>query len=107
MTDTSKEAVARMVYDVMGDSHYRGKCADLLRALESERDALRAQLQAARDAALEEAAAKMDNASANAIRMSESVTGVEKRDLQTSGISHSYAAQAIRALKSTSAEGDG
>lgn len=68
-------------------------------AAEDERDTLRQKLHNARDEALEEAAAKMDTASIKANRQVDKTSGKEKRDYQTSAIRHSFAAQAIRALK--------
>lgn len=60
MTDTSKEAVESLVYDLkLEEWDY---ASQVVRALLSERDELRAQLQAARDEALEEAALMCDEA---------------------------------------------
>jgi hypothetical protein len=68
------------------------------RALLSERDALRAQLQAARDEALEEAAKIVVDEGKEALKYSSEVIAKTYCD---------DAALKIRALKSTSAEGEG
>ena len=100
MTDTSKEAVERVICDPSIRMVDRGGqptldgCAaiiDTARALLSERDALRAQLQAARDEALEEAA--------KAVEWKYQDTDQKGQKL--------WAHNVIRALKSTSAEGEG
>jgi|26BtaG_2_1085354.scaffolds.fasta_scaffold10234_3 hypothetical protein len=79
----------------------------LAKDLEDERDALRAQLQTARDEALEEAANLMRTAAENCRK--EFVyppKTQDQRDYQTGAILHSNAAKAIATLKSTSTEGD-
>jgi hypothetical protein len=105
MTDTSKEAVERVIcapiirmVDRGGQPTLDGCAAiiDTARALAAERDALRAQLQAARDEALEEAAKIVVDEGKEALKYSSEVIAKTYCD---------DAALKIRALKSTSAEG--
>ena len=108
MTDTSKEATnSAWVNDAceLFDQHaqelgwQRHIYSDNIRALLSERDALRAQLQAARDGALEEAAYQAQHACL--------VPPDGGSPTEEEVIVCDEAAKRIRALKSTSAEGEG
>ncbi|AUQ64395.1 hypothetical protein [Phaeobacter inhibens] len=115
MTDTIKEAVRPYdeQYDTIKDVEQDPTGAMMaIHELVAQRDALRAQLQAARDEALEEAASIFDEEAAHdwgGIDYSEAV-GIpicNRADLVKSAKRAEENARLIRALKSTSTEGEG
>lgn len=101
MTDTSKEAAwyALMNYQQADEEGIMVLVSrQAIHECKDERDALRAQLQAARDEALEEAAKIVVDEGKEALKYSSEVIAKTYCD---------DAALKIRALKSTSAEGEG
>lgn len=101
MTDTSKEAVEKALSDLWGNPMAVSEFVEVqetARALLSENEALRSQLQAARDEALEEGQ--------NAVSEScFALPGNPSAASYNAGVRDSLAA--LRALKSTNTEGEG
>ena len=105
MTDTSKEAAwdALMNYQQADEEGIMVLVSrQAIHECKDERDALRAQLQAARDEALEDA---IDAVVKNAPRFDPEGPATSEEYGESEGFR--IAIQTIRALKSTSAEGEG